>query len=132
MLRGWSQSMPTERITLSISQRCSVQRRVCGAPDRPWLIGPAFSADRLPCVGFGTAGAAVCSLYRHAKVGVRRCFLQDHVKHGVACQTAFALEAADMIATGQRNHRLGGRIDIREKHDRVAVRAGEIPEETGI
>src|SRR5438093_11876298 len=33
MDRGWSQSMPTERIVLSISQRCSVQRRVGGPPE---------------------------------------------------------------------------------------------------
>src|SRR2546422_6380733 len=33
MDRGWSQSMPTERIVLSISQRCSVQRRVSGPPE---------------------------------------------------------------------------------------------------
>jgi hypothetical protein len=32
MLRGWSQSTPTERMTLSTSQRCDIQRRVRGAP----------------------------------------------------------------------------------------------------
>src|SRR6185437_2327234 len=29
IVRGWSQSIPTARIVLSSSQRCSVQRRVC-------------------------------------------------------------------------------------------------------
>src|SRR5258706_15860153 len=45
--RGWSQSMPTERMVLSRSQRCSVQRRV---------RGPECCADFAP--GFASAARA--------------------------------------------------------------------------
>src|SRR6188768_793437 len=60
MLRGWSQSMPTERMTLSISQRCAVQRRVFACmlellPGRTYLFdaNPVFYWDvrRLSCTG---------------------------------------------------------------------------------
>src|SRR5258706_1749959 len=45
--RGWSQSMPTVRMVLSRSQRCSVQRRVSG---------PECCADFAP--GFASAASA--------------------------------------------------------------------------